>query len=151
MDHNVDLLKCNDHHSTQTFIDDLNNINLLPTITWPTRITLHSTTLIDNTYVSKQLHRDFDSTILLHNISDHLAMLAMFKQTKMINKEPLKFKSRCLNASELKDINHQLMQKDWIGLLTGTTCNDKFDKFSSIVNDMIEEVGPLKTVQISAK
>ena len=75
----------------------------------------------------------------------------MLKQTKMINKEPLTFKSRCPNAEKLKDVNHQLMQKDWIGLLTGTTCNDKFDNFSGIVNNTLDEVGPIKTIQISGK
>ena len=150
MDYNVDLLKCGDHRSTQTFIDDLNSLNLLPTITRPTRITSYSATLIDNIYVSEQLHRDFDSTIMLHDISDHLPVLTMLKQTKMINKELLKFKSRCLNESNVRDINHRLMQKDWIGLLTGTTSNDKFDTFTSIVSETIE-VGPLKTVRISAK
>ena len=84
-------------------------------------------------------------------MSDHLPIIAMFKQTRMTNKEPLTFKSRCLTDSKLKDINHMLMQKDWIGLLTGTTVDDKFNTFSSIVNETIKEVGPLKTIRISAK
>ena len=43
------------------------------------------------------------------------------------------------------------MRKDWIGLLTGMTCDDKFNQFSSIVNATLDEIGPPKTVKISAK
>ena len=43
------------------------------------------------------------------------------------------------------------MRKDWIGLLTGTTLDDKFNQFSAIVNATLDEVGPTKTVKISAK
>ena len=108
-------------------------------------------TLIDNIYVSDQLHRNFESAIIVHDISDHLPSLAMLKQTKLLSKEPLTFMSRCLNEQKLKEVNHRLMRKDWIGLLTGTTCNDKFNQFSAIVNATLDEVSPTKTVKISAK
>ena len=52
MDHNADLLKGNQHTPTQKFIKNVTNLNLYPTITRPSRITHHSATLIDNTYVS---------------------------------------------------------------------------------------------------
>ena len=97
MDHNIDLLKGSCHNPTQQFITDLSDIDLLPTITRPTRITNHSATLIDNIYVSNQLHRDFESTIIIHDLSDHLPVLTMLKQTKLLSKEPLTFTSRCLN------------------------------------------------------
>ena len=134
MDHNIDLLKGSCHNPTQQFITDLPDTDLLPTITRPTRIMNHSATLIDNIYVSNQLHRDFKSTIIVHDLSDHLPSLVMLKQTKLLSKEPLCFNSRCLNEQKLKEVNHRLMRKDWIGLLTGTACDDKFNQFSSIVN-----------------
>ena len=151
MDHNIDLLKGSCHNPTQQFITDLSDIDLLPTITRPTRITNHSATLIDNIYISNQLHRDFESTIIVHDLSDHLSSLVMLKQTKLLSKEPLTFNSRCLNEQKLKEVNHRLMRKDWIGLLTGMTCDDKFNQFSSIVNATLDEIGPPKTVKISAK
>ena len=52
MDHNVDLLKGNQHTPTHNFIENVTNLNLYPTITRPSRITHHSATLIDNIYVS---------------------------------------------------------------------------------------------------
>ena len=151
MDHNIDLLKGSCHNPTQQFITDLSDIDLLPTITRPTQITNHSATLIDNIYVSNQLHRDFESSIIIHDLSDHLPLLTMLKQTKLLSKEPLTFTSRCLNDQELKEVNHRLMRKDWIGLLTGTTCDDKFNQFSSIINTTLDEIAPSRTVKISAK
>ena len=51
--------------------------NLLPTITHPTQITQSSATLIDNIFVSENLHRFFESAILLKDISDHLPIVAL--------------------------------------------------------------------------
>ena len=151
MDHNIDLLKGSCHNPTQQFITDLSNIDLLPTIMRPTQITNHSATLIDNIYVSIQLHRDFESTIIINDLSDHFPVLTMLKQTKLLNKEPLTFTSRCLNDQKLKEVNHRLMRKDWIGLLTGTTCDEKFNQFSMTLNTTLDEVAPTRTVRISGK
>ena len=151
MDHNVDLLKGMQHAPIHKFIEDISNLNLLPTITCPSRITSQSATLIDNIYVSEQLHQCFESTILLNDMSDHLPLLAMLKQTKLLNKEPLTFQSRCLNSDKLQVANHHLIRKDWIGLLNGTTCNDKFNQFTDLVNQVLDDIGPIKTMRISAK
>ena len=125
MDHNVDLLKGNQHIPTQKLIENTTDLKLYPTITRPSRITHHSVTLIDNIYMNDQLHRSFDSMLLISDISDHLPVVTLLKQTKLLNKKPLVFESRCLNEAKLKTVNHQLMRKDWIGILMGATCNEK--------------------------
>ena len=53
MDHNVDLLKGMQHTLTHKFIEDISDLNLLPTITRPSTITHHSAMLIDNIYASE--------------------------------------------------------------------------------------------------
>ena len=55
MDHNIDLLKCKEHTQTQQFTNNMNELNLFPTITRPSRITHHSATLIDNILVSNYI------------------------------------------------------------------------------------------------
>ena len=57
MDHNFDLLKSLEHKKTQHFLDTLLNKELFPTITQPTRIIRQSATLIDNVFVSLNLHK----------------------------------------------------------------------------------------------
>ena len=142
MDHNVDLLKSNEHTATSNFIRTVTDLKLFPTITRPTRITHHSATLIDNIYVTEQLHRSFDSMLLLNDMSDHLPVLTLLKQTKILKPELLIFESRCLTQSKLKAVNHKLMKKDWIGLLNGPTCDEKFNQFSDTLNSTLDEIAP---------
>lgn len=49
-DFNVDLLRAENHYGTSSFLDGLSAYNLLQTVTRPTRITTHSSTLIDNIF-----------------------------------------------------------------------------------------------------
>ena len=151
MDHNINLLNSTTHLPTHNFMETLSNLNLYPTITRPTRITHHSATLIDNIFISKLLHRNFESSILIEDISDHLPLLTMLKETRLLNSEPLEFNSRCLNDNKLKHVNSILMNVDWIGLLTGTTSNQKFNQFSDKVDSVLDLVAPIKKVKISPK
>ena len=75
----------------------------------------------------------------------------MLKQTRLLNTELSEFNSRCLNDSKLKHVNSTLMSVDWIGLLTGTTSNQKFNQFSDKVESVLDEVATVKKVRISAK
>ena len=43
------------------------------------------------------------------------------------------------------------MRTGWIGLLTGTTSNMKFNQFYDAVNKVSDDIAPLKTVKISAE
>ena len=52
LDHNLDFLKAGTHAGTDQFIQNNLDLNLIPTITRPTRITRNSATLIDNIIVS---------------------------------------------------------------------------------------------------
>ena len=61
MDHNLDLLNSIHHRPTNNFLETVLDLNLIPTIMRPTRITNTSATLIDNTFLSGQLQRNFDS------------------------------------------------------------------------------------------
>ena len=93
MDHNMNLLNSTVHLPTHNFMETLSNLNLHPTITRSTRITHHLPILIDNIFISESLHRNFESCILIEDVSDHLPLLAMLKQTRLLNTEPLEFKS----------------------------------------------------------
>ena len=89
-------------------MDSLLNKELFPTITRPTRITRQSATLIDNVFVSLNLHKKSDSAILINDMSDHLPTLTLLRQTKIKNTTPLIFESRNLNDKK-KEINKRLI------------------------------------------
>ena len=132
-------------------METMDGLLLYPTITRPTRITRNSATLIDNIYVSNLLHRSFESSIIIDDMSDHLPILTMLKQTKLRDSEPITFNSRCLDEKKLKQVNADLMTVDWIGILNGTTCDEKFNQFSKKVDQILDKTAPVKEVRISAK
>ena len=70
-DFNVDLMKYDNHHSTNEFLDSLSSHLFLPHITQPTRIRDSSKTLIDNIF-SNTLIENTISGNLTATISDHL-------------------------------------------------------------------------------
>ena len=150
IDHNLDLLKRQIHLPTRQFIDKMDELNLLPTITRPSRMTSHSATLIDNIYISQELHQNFKSLLLLNDISDHLPLITMLHQTRLADKIPLKYESRCLTEDKLNKVRDSLFQKDWVGLLNGTT-NENFDMFSQIISDELEKVALKCIINVSAK
>ena len=116
MDHNMDLLMSACHHATSNFLDGLVNREIYPTITRPTHIMQTSVTLIDNVFVSKDLHKSFDSGIL-SDISDHFLSLVLLKQNKLTNKEPLEFLSRNLTEAKISHVKNELNKVDWNGVL----------------------------------
>ena len=62
---------------TQNFLNCLLENDMLPTITRPSRITHNTAALIDNIFVSSGLYRDFDSALILNDMSDHLPVLTL--------------------------------------------------------------------------
>ena len=151
MDHNLDLLKLNMHKHTQCFYEIMLENNLLPTITCPTQITQSSATLIDNIFVSENLHRFFELAILLEDISDHLPTIVLLKQTKMTTKSPLTFESRNLSQSKLRQINHDLHRIDWISTLDSDNVDDNFDMLMFNIHSIMDKYSPVKHIRISTK
>ena len=151
MDHNLDLLKSDLHKSTHAFLEFMLQNELYPSITRPSRITNTSATLIDNIFISEKFHHSFDSAVLISDISDHLPLLCLVKQTKILDKSPLEFQSRALTDDKLCAIKNKLYRVDWIRHLNSPGCNNNFNIYSNILKEVMDEVAPLKTVRISAK
>ena len=87
---------------TEEFLELLINRELFPTITRPTRITKSSATLIDNIFVSTNLHKNFDSAILINDMPDHMPVLTLLRQTKLKFSMPLIFESRNMTEKKIK-------------------------------------------------
>ena len=82
-DFNVDLLKYDNHHSTNEFLDSLSSHLLLPHITQPTRIRDTSKTLIDNIF-SNTLIENTISDNLTATLSDHLPQFIILPNISLI-------------------------------------------------------------------
>ena len=120
---------------------------MIPTIIRPTRITQNTATLIDNIFVSSKLYRDFESALILNDMSDHLPVFTLLKQTKFTDKTALEFKSRNLNETNLLKIKAKLIEVDWIGILNAKSCNENFDIFCNKVSMVMDSISPEKMVR----
>ena len=78
-DFNIDLLKLNSNNKFQEFYDTLSVLDLLPSITLPSRLSKRHATLMDNIYCKSPNPKSImDSGILATQISDHMAVFAAF-------------------------------------------------------------------------
>ena len=71
----MDFLKHEKHVHTRDFIETNLDHQLLPTVTKPTRITITSSTLIDNIMIGKKYQGRYSSNIGISDISDHLPLI----------------------------------------------------------------------------
>ena len=143
IDHNLDLLKSNNHPETQSFIDINFDNCLFPCITRPTRITKSSSTLIDNTFISENLHKNFHSCVLIHDLSDHLPSLINIHNQTYGNGDYLEFKSRSLNKEKISNIKNLLHTTDW-SVLDRNNVNATFKEFQTILEKNLDLVAPIK-------
>ena len=108
-------------------------------------------TLIDNVFVSKNLHKFFESAILIEDMSDHLQLLILLKQTKLICNKRIEFETRKLNVKNINLIKYESYQVDWTKHLSSNSCSENFDSFAAKVNEIMDSVSPLVKIRISAK
>ena len=103
LDHNLDLLKQSIHPKTQEFLECILDQNLLTAITKPTRISKTSATLIDNILLSKKLQLEYESLIIIDDLSDHLPCLVSLKNVQQIESKNFVMK-RIINNKAINRI-----------------------------------------------
>ena len=146
MDHNFDLLKCNQHRPTKRFLDKMMDLDMLPAITRLTRITSNTATLIDNVFISDQLQRNFNSGLIVDDITDHLPSIVLMKQTRITDRSPIEFDSRILTDDKISRIKAKLMHVDWNGTLNNEDCSVNFENFCIKLNMIMDSIAPIKHV-----
>ena len=82
---------------------------------------------------------------------DHLPLLCLLKQTKIIDKSPLVFDSRNLNDGKLTEIKTNLYNVDWVGLLNKNFSTENIDLFCNKLNQVMDSTAPIKSIRISSK
>ena len=80
-DFNIDLLKYQQHKSTNDFLDTMFSHSLLPMMNRPTRLTSHTSTCIDNIFCNSFIKNNQSvNGLLLTDISDHLPIVLIIPQ-----------------------------------------------------------------------
>ena len=96
-DFNANLINVDNHHPTETFLNNFISNSFLPYIHLPTRITYNSATLIDNIFVFQRKTKKFQNAIsgsLYSDISDHLPCFAIIEYPSKIPTYPRPTRTR---------------------------------------------------------
>ena len=153
MDHNLDLLKVNQHKLTEEFLECNLHSGMIPQITKPTRITRTSATLIDNVMISKKLSRQTERRILVENISDHLPSLVSIKNFRYTHKEGMKVYSRDTCKNNLDKLRGALQGTNWDFELNPYKYNidAMTERFQRVLGEAIDHFTPYRKRTINNK
>ena len=151
LDHNLDFLKSSTHKGTQTFVQMTLEHGLVPTITRPTRITKSTATLIDNILVSQNFCVKFMSSILLDDISDHLASTLVIHDVFANKKDKVSVTSRDMRPRTLLALKTHLEKTDWTQLTTSPDYDGNVTQIHKTLTEALDHYVPEKTRHINYK
>ena len=146
-DQNLDYLNLHRHINTAKFFDLNLSLDLIPSITKPTRVTHTSATLIDNVYLTNSLCNHIQSNILLTDISDHFPCLVLIGNKPPDKKQPLIFKCRKVDDDVIIKIKAKLEGTQWPNF-DNMNANSGYNFILDKVTNALNEVAPEKTVTI---
>ena len=146
LDHNLDLLKYEQHKPTQSFMEMLHEVNMIPTITKPTRITTSSATLIDNIFINIELCASTISGIIEDNISDHLPCFNIIEGLTMTKKLQMEITSRDVRPKQLEALKKKLNEnRDMLLPQHGNDTNTQFEELHDKLLQEINHFLPIRT------
>ena len=130
-DFNINLLNNDVNNISANFSNLMSSMNLIPLINSPTRITDHSSTLIDNIFTNNiQKHT---SVVLCNDISDHFPICTFAAFSPKAN--PIdKHHKYLLNPSNISALNKYLFDYDWHEILTSQDVNSAFKNFIDVIH-----------------
>ena len=136
---------------TQNFIELNLDLNLLPCITRPTRITKSTATLIDNMLISKNLQGKQDSKIIITDISDHLPSIVTISGNILEKKQKIEIISRKINDKTIQAITDVLACHDWESNLCNEDVNSNFTLFHDKLLSTLNKIAPERKIKLTNK
>ena len=135
-DYNIDLLKVKINKHYCNYFDDVVSNGFFPKITLPTRLSDHSSTLIDNIFTNN-MDESGTSGILLNNISDHQMIFTYVENVSYITEVPKfieieKSDDRLMHAfvNELNELNIY----DQLQSAIDTNLQENYDTFIKLLS-----------------
>ena len=101
----------------------------------------------NNVFISQNLHKSFDSSILLNDISDHLPSLVTIHNQSMDKTDHWELNCRSLNETKMIEINKLLLSTNWSTLNTPDV-NKSFTELKDRIEECMNAIAPLKTIKI---
>ena len=149
-DHNLDLIKSSSHKPTAKFVEDLGLQGFVNVITKPTRVTHESETLIDNIFIKGPLMFDFESFVLLEDLSDHYpCVLRLDLPAKKSPCDKIIVK-RKITDEVIAKLNRVLLFHDW-SVLNPMNVDESYDYLVNEITSALDHLAPPKTVLTAQK
>ena len=99
--------------------------------------------------ISRSLQRNYDSFVVIEDISDHFACLVVLKDQKKSTKGPRFIKTRNLDDYKINDIVLSLQENNWMEPLSKLDANNGFDYFHSVLIKTTDKIVPETEVKLS--
>jgi hypothetical protein len=147
-DFNLDLLTVNNNTTVSLFLNSIISTGHTPLITYPTRLTDHSCTLIDNIFCNKTNAIEMKSGILTTQISDHqLYFTQLSLKTPTNTKKKITLTLRHPNMNEL--IKADLQNMNIITQMNPNQTDDptiNYDVIEAVLTSLIDKYTTTRTV-----
>ena len=151
MDHNINFLKHDVHPKTQEFIELNFDMNLLPVITKPTRVSTTSATLIDNIFVNNRLQHSINSAVIITDISDHFPCILTVNNFNQSKDRKTKITKRKLNKENMNKIKKDIGNIDWETEIKNQDVNKAFEIFHNKLIEILNLHATERTLYLKEK
>ena len=142
-DFNLDLLNSDVHAQTSQFLDLIYSSSFYPLIDKPTRVTTHSSTLIDNIFVNS--YNNHTAGLLYADVTDHLPIFAIDSSKGISAPESLSgaVKHRRINEQSIERFKETVSQYNWDDLYQLNNAEDAYNHFASALKTMYDLKFPI--------
>ena len=123
------------------FLDILMMNSMIPLVHYPTRVTDTSCSLVDNIFTNDSCQ--IQSGVLLTDISDHLPVYCICKNTVTLSSSEQRTKKRDINENNIIHFLRSLESFEWS--LDKDSPNNSYNNFFKIFFDRYNESFPLKS------
>ena len=147
-DFNVDLLNYNSHTATINYVNFLFSKQFLPYIIHPSRVSDHSSTLIDNIFANISDDETISGNILTH-ITNHFPQFLIIKYAGISYKN-LSYYQHDFSQLNAENLLNDLRDLDFAFLDDNlSNVDSKFNRLLSILDELIKSHVPLKKLSKS--
>ena len=112
-DYNMNLLNIDTNHHTNDFLNLMSTFLFHPLILSPTRITISSSTLIDNIFTNSLGFKNY-SGILMTDVSDHLPIFTIIDSKAPVTAKPKWISYRPNSDRALNCLTSALAAENWV-------------------------------------
>ena len=148
-DLNIDLLKCENHKPTMTYLENLYTYNVFPLIMKPTRITNESATLMDHVLTNNfDVNSKHMQGILCTSISDHYAIFHMAgnAENASFGGEISPILQRNYSQRNINKFLNEVSEIEWSGFTEMDDAQQAYSAFHKLLAEKYVSCFPFKKI-----